>query len=458
MRFFIPSVAFVLFATAFGYSLWSSAAVALWVLYVCNLAANLNKGIAFREYILVMYGLNYLFSPALQYHLPTQDYSIYRMRISEAEYFSLAIPAILSLQLGLYAIKNKILTVSFSLTPYQSYLNESMLKKWLIAGVIFNFAQYYFPGDLAFVAYLLAGLRYIAVFGLFIIDRRKYKWYLLIVLFLEIAHALREGMFHDMVLWILFFGMIWTYLKKPSQAAKLGLGVIVIVCLNILQVSKEGYRAQLSVGNSGFSTFSSSVAKNTEGEGFFSITNFGNSIIRANQGWIFSSTIKNINTTQNFQQLALVKKYAEAAFMPRFLAPDKIKAGDKEIFNQYSGAKIGGNTSMGLGILADGYIAYGTLGVMIFAFVLGLMCASIFKIVQGWCKLTPFFVLFIFLILNYAVRADCETQTILTHIVKGLIVFGLLVGSYKRYFHRQASFAKDEVGDVSENNLVLSPN
>ena len=119
--------------------------------------------------------------------------------------------------------------------------------------------------------------------------------------------------------------------------------------------------------------------------------------------------------------------YAEAAFLPRILAPDKLMSGDKKIFNSFSGHQIDQNTTMGLGVFADGYIAYGYWGVMFFTFGLGLLFNITFRIVESWAKSSEFSVLMVMPFLNYAIRPDCELQTTINHLVKGLIVFGILV-------------------------------
>jgi hypothetical protein len=137
---------------------------------------------------------------------------------------------------------------------------------------------------------------------------------------------------------------------------------------------------------------------------------------------------------KDFQGLTNVNKYIEAALLPRFLAPNKIKSGDKEIFNKFSGHSINENTSMGLGIFSDGYIAYGTFGVYIFAFVLGLIFCITFKLVERWTKISPFYVLLLLPMLNYAVRPDCELQTTINHLVKSIVVFGALVYFTKNRF------------------------
>ena len=129
-----------------------------------------------------------------------------------------------------------------------------------------------------------------------------------------------------------------------------------------------------------------------------------------------------------------VNKYFEAALLPRFLAPNKLTSGNKEIFNEFSGHTINESTSMGLGIFADGYIAYGAWGVYIFGFALGLIFALTFKLVERWSKISPFYVLLLLPLLNYAVRPDCELQTTINHLFKGVLLYGFLVYLTRKRF------------------------
>ncbi len=115
---------------------------------------------------------------------------------------------------------------------------------------------------------------------------------------------------------------------------------------------------------------------------------------------------------------------------------------DKKIINTFSGHQINENTSMGLGIFADGYIAYGYWGVMFFTLGLGLLFNLTFLIVESWSKLSEFYVLMVLPLLNYAIRPDCELQTTINHLVKGLIVFGILVTITKFNFVMNAGSSK----------------
>ena len=137
---------------------------------------------------------------------------------------------------------------------------------------------------------------------------------------------------------------------------------------------------------------------------------------------------------KNFQGLNNVSKYLEAAILPRILASNKIKSGDKEIFNEFSGHNIAEGTAMGLGIFADGYIAFGAWGVYIFGLTLGLIFSLTFKLVERWTKVSPFYVLLLLPLLNYAVRPDCELQTTINHLFKGILMYGFLVYLTRKRF------------------------
>src|SRR5688572_25102811 len=177
MRFFIPILTFVLLNTFTDFDSWCIAAISVWTYFLTNFLISLNHSIAFREYILMMYGLNYLFSAAITYEV-TQDFTIYNMKIPPESYFSLTIPAMLFLYAGLYALKTKIFTYQFQGSAIQNLLNEKVFKQWLIIGVTLGLIKSFVPGEFGFFVYLLSGIKYVAAFGLFMINKEKNKWFL----------------------------------------------------------------------------------------------------------------------------------------------------------------------------------------------------------------------------------------------------------------------------------------
>jgi len=419
-----------------GYNLLPALAIALWVYGAYELFFNSNKRLAFREFMLTLYGMNFLLSPALTYHSPDLAGG-YPMKISEEKYFEIAIPAMICLRIGLFWVKTQIFEFNFQLVKIQAMANQEVLKFWLIAGIVLKLTMGFFPGDIGFVVYLLSTVRFIAAFSLYAVDAKKYRWWLALILAFELGTSVATGMFHDTVMWLIFFGIYWTFLKKPSFFKKLSLGFMALCCFIILQVSKSTYRAQLTSSTGGdIGTFSEVISDNIS-KGVFADENVNSSVNRVNQAWIFASTINNMDRRKDFQGLRLVGLYVEAALLPRALAPGKLSSGNKEIFRRYSGHYLHGGTSMGLGVLGDGYVAFGYFGTLTFCLALGLLFGLVFKVVEGWARISPYFVLFVFPILNYAVRPDCETQTIITHLVKSTFLFALLMLYYRTYFRKR---------------------
>ncbi len=423
-----------------GYSISGSIAIALWVYGAYELFTNSSKLLAFREFMLTLYGMNFLLSPALTYHSPDLDGG-YPMKIAEEEYFEIAIPAMLCLRAGLYWVKTEIFNFNFQLARLQAIANQEVLKFWLIAGILLKAVAGIFPGELSFVAYVLSTVRFIAAFSLYAVDAKKYRWWLVFVLLFEMAISIRAGMFHDTVMWFIFFGLFWTFLKKPSAIRKIVMAGVAICCFVVLQVSKNAYRAATYGQEGNIGTFVDVVSENAS-KGIFADENVNSSVNRVNQAWILASTIQNMDRRKDFQGLRLVGLYLEAAILPRFIAPNKLSSGNKEIFRKYSGHYLRGTTSMGLGVLGDGYVAFGYWGTLIFSLLLGLLFGVVFKVIEGWGRISPYFVLFIFPILNYAVRPDCETQTIITHLFKATIIFGFLMMYYRTYFRKRIYMLK----------------
>lgn len=438
----IALVAFIMAVFwAAGWDEFNVLGIGMFSFYALLLATKLTTTLAFREFLLVLYGINYLLSPAITYQFGF-DVGSYRMKIGNAEYFGMMIPAFAMLHLGLYLIRTRIFDTDFRLVKINAYINEQVLKQWLLLGVACIFLRPMVPGELGFFIYLTGLIRYVAAFALYYIDRKKYWLYLVIVLAMEVYASILHGMFHDTMMWFIFFLLFLGLIFQYSLRQKVIMGSVTVLAFLFIQSVKVDYRNRIWGGGdaAGIGTFTSTASDALEGDDLFAEENLVGSLSRVNQAWIFASVVDNMDRTQDFQGLANVKLYFEAALLPRFLAPNKIISGDKVIFNRFSGHVINEGTSMGLGILADGYIAYAYWGVLIFALCFGLLFGGIFKIVEQWTRISPFFVLFIFPILNYAVRPDCETQTILGHIVKSVLVYGCFMIFYKQYFNKKITF------------------
>lgn len=420
----------------------NTAALTLGLIYVLNILIASKDYIAFREYILGIYALNYLISPALLYPYNDSDFLPYKMKCDEDLYFTNAILGMISLHFGMFLFKAKVFNLNFKLSGIQEELNLKVFRSWIIIGIglLFVLELGSFPGELTIFILLLSNIRYLGAIALFSINQKKYFKELFFVLFLEISKSLKTGFFHDLLIWFIFLGLYYVYKNKVNLLNKVVLCIVFIILGYTLQNVKGLYREKLYTAEGEDNALQNMIdvtkARSSEAS-FLSKESMLQNLIRVNQGWIAASAIEKAERTGELAGTELLYKYIESAILPRFLAPNKLEAGNKEIFNKYSGHIISKNTSMGLGVIADGYIAMKTTGVILYCFLLGLLFCCIFLLVSSWTDITPFFGLMIFPILYYGVRPDCELQLTLGQLFKGTFIFWLIRTYYKSYFEKQ---------------------
>jgi hypothetical protein len=428
-------VKFILFFLLFTFvglsifsDIYSATAFSLTISLVLRLILLSNESFVFREWALLLYAINYLLSPAITYHLGSMQIAN-PMKISAESYFLLAIPGFLLFMLGMFSISTKIFQPNFNKIRNASLINERFLFQMTLFGIGCKVASNVFSTDLAFFMYLLSLLRFVGVFSLYSSNSTKYKYLMVFVLIFELYNGFKNAMFHDAIMWLIFFGLFYLYVNKPNFIFKLGGSVILIVVVLLIQSFKGEYRDRVWRGgeSADIETISDVGLGKANKEQLIGEDNLLGTLNRGNQAWIFASTVDNLDRTLDFQGMNNVNLYIESALLPRFLAPNKITSGNRLIFNRFSGHYIGEGTAMGLGVFADGYIAYGQWGVYFFTFILGLIFSLTFKLVEGWSKISPFYILLILPMLNYAVRPDCELQTIINHLAKSIVVFGGLV-------------------------------
>jgi hypothetical protein len=411
----------------FGNDIYYSISYSIFLTLIKELILESNNRFVFREWALLLYALNYLVAPAITYGISEEQVN-YAMKIPSDMYFNLALPGFLMLTLGMYIIPTKIFKSDAKEIDKGALLNKKFLVQITVIALVFNFATSFAPGELSFIFFLISLLRFVSAFALLSIDRRLWYWPAL-VLTIELVRSLLNGMYHDVLMWLIFFGLYFVYSLKPTLKVKLVGAFSIIIIILFVQSLKAIYRTEVWSGDkeASLSTVYEIGSEQAKSETLFGENNLLGTLNRGNQAWIFASTVDNMDNTKNFQGMTNVNKYLEAALLPRFLAPDKIKSGSQEIFNEFSGHYLNEGTSMGLGIFADGYIAYGEWGVYIFGFVLGLIFSLTFKLVERWTKVSPFYVLLLLPLLNYAVRPDCELQTTINHLFKGILIYGFMV-------------------------------
>jgi hypothetical protein len=361
------------------------------------------------------------------------------MKLPEGDYFEYVIPAVILFILGLHYNSGKLKGEVLDCDKIMEFANrKSDLPYLLIAiGFVSSFLLEYMSADFSLVFYLLGGFKFIGVFLLILSQRRIKPFPLIIVYGSIISSSLGEGMFHDLLTWVIFLGCIYSIRYKPSIISKIALSTIFIVCISVLQLLKGGYRNAIGEKGeeAGLETLSKAyVAKNSESSGIFSLKSMAPSTARINQGFLITNIMQTVPSKVPFSRGKELYQILEAAILPRILAPDKLKAGDRTIFTKYSGIPIKRGTSMALSSIGDAYINFGIIGGCVFMFFLGLIYNIVLKIFYSLSKYYPLLLLFTPLVFYYPIRPDCELQTILGHLVKSCFLIFVIFTIWKKEF------------------------
>ncbi len=385
--------------------------------------------------------IQFFVGPSLAYNgLDPYAYFVYRMRIPEAEYFAYAIPAVCLFIFGTHinagkyrgeVVDTKRIAVFVDRNPQLPYV-------FIVLGFLASIVSSRFSSDLAFVFYLIGSLKFIGLFMLLLGSRRLKVVPLVIVMLSIISSSLNSGMFHDLITWSIYTASIFAIKYKFSFNLKIiGLTAAILLVATV-QVLKSSFRSEKASNrsvSSGADLFAEVYEQKSQGGGLFNLNDLAESNVRINQGFIITNIMYNVPTVEPFQNGAEMYKVVEAAVMPRILAPNKLKAGDRAIFAKYTRIALAPGTSMGLSSLGDAYINWGLLGGCIFMFVLGVFYCEILNAFQKYSADYPALILFTALVFYYPIRPDCELQTILGHVVKSLFFIWVLIQVWKYTFY-----------------------
>jgi hypothetical protein len=383
--------------------------------------------------------LQFFIGPVLAYNgMDQYQYVIYRMQVPEGQYFAYALPAVLSFILGLHIsagnFKGEIVNEDGVALFVKK--NPGIPYTFIIVGFCASVVSAFFSSDLAFVFYIIGNLKFVGLFMLVIGSAELKVGPLVLVIGSIVASSLGQGMFHDLLTWLLFVGAIFAIKYKFGFSVKLIACSAFILLALIIQLLKTDYRAAINTQGGGSietftGTYNNDVKDNTP---LFSFDNLAPNVVRINQGFIITNIMKTVPDKVPFSNGDEMGQILEAAIMPRAFDQNKLKAGDREIFQKYSGVHLRAGTSMGLGSLGDAYLNFDVFGGSVFMFFLGFTYCLVLNHFNKRSLKQPVLILFLPIIFYYPIRPDCELQTILGHLVKATFIILAMVYFWKTVF------------------------
>lgn len=436
-KYTIGFFSFIVFITVFSLGVFSSFGLALFLFFGTKFFYEIGKKIEIRDIIILLALLEWVVGSFFAYRFfPDDDF--YYMAVEINEYMSFVVPASSAFIAGLYLPfwkKRK------SENQYLSQIKQ-FVKKYknldiilIFIGIISKLIIDIVPSSIRFVLFLFSGLRFIGLYFLFLSDRKYKSTFIFIILGWLFLTALRETIFHDLLLWLGFFVVIVAFITKPSLRKKL-ISLFAILFLTIaIQTVKYSFREAIRGGADGsISLFTDLVQEKViTGDYAASETNLSSMVTRINQGWIIARIMSWTPSREPFAGGETIIEAIKASLLPRFLAPNKVKAGGRTYFTRFTGKDISDNTSMGLSLLGEAYANYGKFGGSVFMFLIGLFYnLFIFRIYKIANK-HPAIIFFIPLIFLQVVKAETDFSVILNYLVKASIVVWFIFWSLNKF-------------------------
>jgi hypothetical protein len=413
--------------------------------------------IAAHQFLLVFYSFGYiipvrylagalmclqmLVGPSFAYMgLDDYQYFKYKMQVPEFDYFFYAIPAVACFIIGLH-IYSRLRGEMIDRKAIQLYVlqHPDMVYIFIIGGFLASIVSRFFGSELGFVFYLLGSFKYIGAFLLIIGDIRLKPIPLIIVFGSIILSSLGSAMFHDLVTWLIFLLAILALKFRPAISVKAAFGTGFLVLILVIQQLKGVYReATQFQGKEGNLDVFEEVYEERKGEeGFFDKENLAKSNVRINQGFIVTYILNHVPAREPFSNGEELYKILEAAFLPRIIAPDKLRAGDNSLVTKYSGIPLRKHTSMSLSAMGDGYLNFGIFGGCIFMFLLGGLFNFILTRFDKISRQYAIAILFTPMVFYFPIRPDTALQTSLGHLIKACFLLYMILILYKQHFRNR---------------------
>jgi len=407
----------------------SALGVCLFLAVLIKFTADLGRIIEIRDVISFIATAQWILGPVLVYNLlPVHD--LYYMSVSEEQYMSYVFPGTLALVVGLYLpfSKERIVGDTQFDDVKRFLVDNPYLGYWLVgAGILFGMASNYMPTSLSFLFFLLSNMQFVGVFLILFSSESTYKWLIFAGVLGSMAlSSVLQGMFHELIMWLLFTFIILAFVIKIKMWLKLSIFTIGIVLLLFIQSIKADYRNATWYADSDKSN--REIFQEIATERLLNPTKIFHSEAlnlagaRLNQGWIISRIMKHIPENQAYFQGETILNGLVAGILPRVLMPNKAKAGGHENFERFTGTPLAEGTSMNLSVIGEVYGNFGYLGGIAFMFVLGCFYNWIMVFVIKLSVKNPSLVLWLPLMFFQVIKAETDFAIVINHLAKSAIV------------------------------------
>ncbi len=428
-KFILPSIICFLLFFITGNLFWTSIGLGVTLFFFLSVINNMGEKIPIIDLMTAMAALQWIVGPYIDYHNGTTHYK-YHMYVTEDVYMSFIVPAVILFRVGTNLYKDRI---NLDELEKRSHLLLEDYPKipyiLVIGGLIIPYISSFVPASLRFVFFILSNVKYIGAIYLMFSPRND-KWIIFgITMAFTAAASLAGGMFHDLLLWAM---LTFTFIARELQIklqSKIIFAIIGIFLAITIQTVKAQYRAKVWNGYQGnkLALFTGMALDQWASGTIFNPSNEDDINVRLNQGWIISAIMNHVPEHEPFADGETITDAISASLLPRFLAPNKKKAGGQENFEKFTGLKLNQGTSMGISLAGEGWANYGYWGGLLFMFCWGVFISWFWSKLINLSDNFPTLLIWSPILFLQVVKAETEFVVVLNHLFKAsILIFGLL--------------------------------
>jgi hypothetical protein len=430
-----------------GYPTLENLSICLFVYFLLDFLEGLGNRIVILDLALIQASLTCLVVPVIFYHVyPKENHLAWLWRkymtVPSDEYFSFAVPAVITLALGFRLPLGK-LRLNRNPAAYMQNMKEALKDKPTVGimligvGAVSGFVREFVPESLKEVFFLLAHLTFVGVFYVINSPNKRKRLVVTGVLALMIGQTIVTGMFGEFVNMLACALVLILLGKKISMWLKLMVAVAGVWFLLILQSVKIDYRQRIWYQGGGADPvyYAQLVGeKITSPSTMLDPNKLFFVGVRANQGWLVAFTMYNVPKKFDFGNGETLWQSVAAAIVPRFLWPGKPEAGGKANLKRFWGVDIVG-FSMNIGPLGEAYANFDRYGGVVYLLFYGLFFNLMLTIVLKKAEKRPTLILWIPYLFFYTIGVETDLLTTMGALVKGLIFTIFVFWVFKNRFN-----------------------
>ena len=408
-------------------SLWIGAGVLL-TSFVLLHAISASRTVPWIPGVLATIAcIQWILAPWAAYHLP----HVLPMATTASDYFGFAVPATFALVAGVYLplrrrgryqLDRHFGTIAAP--PVFRLTCEVMVFGGLFVRIVMPALL---PSSLRYAAMLFGALSLVGAFGLMLVRASGWGLRVALALGVQLAYAAADGVFHEALLWVLYFGLMLTYRFRLRARTLLLTAVSAVIALLTLNGFKADYRQMIETEQLSTSDKLQLAARSfydllSRPGDVFSVTNRDFNISRVNQGWVISRILVWVPNAEPFAGGETIVQAVRAAVLPRVLDSDKVSAGGRDYTPRFTGMELVKGTSINLSIAGEMYANFGRTGAWLGVFVYGLWIGFVFRFFVQWSRQSPLLWAWVPYVMLWTVTAESGLAETLNQVTKSFVV------------------------------------